>query len=199
MNASENSVANRPLSLATHLRAVATHLRNNTLHYDWKFADRCNCGLLARSILGISAKELAVKLEAHGHSEFATAEFPSTMPTWRERAANHCPLTGIPRDEIFRGLHAAGLQFRDYTELENQSNAEVREQIARQFTITETKKRMFRSPVEVKKNVAVRKDDHLSLIAYLESWARLIEEYHAAHATTEQHLEVVERRPLVLQ
>ncbi len=191
----------RPLSLAGHLHSLASMLKTGAIEYNWVHQEQCNCGLLARSITGLTSWQLRDSLR------------PLLLPgkegvkTWAQMASRHCPITGEPVNEIFKKLHAAGLTFADFGELERLSNpVVVRKMLAYGYTITETKKRFFFDDQKIErpfegKDVTMHNASHVA--AYMKAWAALIEEHHAARpvpavpATEDQRLEAVELRPLV--
>lgn len=181
------AAGNRPLSLAAAFRRVSSLIRSDKVDYDWDMQSRCNCGLVAQAALGVSRSQLTKLLK------------PSDGETWADFAHEHCPVTGIPTLKIFRALHDAGLRFEDYQALEDLSSPEI---IARvqadgtHVTLIERRFIFFRVSKSVQKEIQY--DDEMSLAVYLEAWASLIEEFHAANQQpTEVAMEQAELRPLV--
>lgn len=93
-------------TLIRALRETAQKLRDGT-NYNWHFMSRCNCGLLAQTIMGINSRELALNLAAEGLCGY-----------WRSMAKDRCPATGLPNDSVFRTLAEAGLEPGDYEAIE---------------------------------------------------------------------------------
>lgn len=184
----KTNVSDRPLSLAVSLRRVAELLRNGRVEYEWDLSNQCNMGLIARAALGLS------------RNQFSKLEKPvSHQPLWEERAEAYCPMTGIPEIKLFRVLHDVGFRFEDYGEAENLSNPDVVERIKHDGRFIETNERRnwFGRKIPVTIQRRIHRDEEQSLIVYLETWALLIEEFHAAKAPTDAALEQVESRPLV--
>ncbi len=187
----KTNVADRPLSLAAHLRSLGDKLRRNTLTYAWDNRSKCNCGLLARTIIGCSSEQLDKMLNVQ------------VKATWRDLANERCSLTGISTDKVFSALMKAGLQFDDITELEFMSNVDVIERVkAGEWTHTVTRKRFLRRPKKVMEPIPIKHDNAAALVTYVETWAKMIEEFHAARQPappTEAAMEATELRPLVIK
>lgn len=166
-------IGTRPLSLAGHLRHLAQLLTANVVVYDWQFPNRCNCGLLARSITGMTQEQLDKALQPL----VAGANHPRDRAvTWAHHATAYCPFNpDIPATGIFSQLRAAGLTQADFSHLEGLSHPELRLDWKAKHAFT----------------------DRLNVIVYLNRWADKIEAYHAAHTATEAQLDAVETRPLV--
>lgn len=100
--------------LITALRLAATAIETRSFAYDYARNTTCNCGVLYCAIAGKSAEDLRLKLPRVGN------------PTnWRKLAGEHCPITGVPTNEIFRTLTETGLTAQDIGELEECGNEKV--------------------------------------------------------------------------
>lgn len=177
----QTNIADRPLSLAGHLRNVADQLRNGTVEYGWGHPATCNCGLLARSVLGISRAKLEKMI-------------PEESGTWQEFADEQCPLSGLPHKKIFRQLTQAGFVFGDFKHLESLSHRSI----LAKTTKTLITKRFLRPDIKTEINLVSHKDSEYEVALYMETWAGMIEEFNKANARpSDAHLEQVELRPLV--
>lgn len=118
MNSLSKPIGDRPLSLAAHLRRVANLVSSNAIPYNWGHCSQCNCGLLARSILGVSRNELNDLLTSiHGLTWTAMAKSTS-------EACAFNPNVSMPT--IFKQLQCAGLLLTDLHHLEHLSHDELR-------------------------------------------------------------------------
>ncbi len=150
-----DDVFNRPLYLAGVLDNAADELKGIWFGYEWNDRTRCNCGVVARLILGTSATKLR-------HLLPPIYEGGAFCPTWAAMTEIHCPDTGLAQNEVFRALLNAGLRREDFTHLEKLSHPRV---VARMKPHRRTKQVVCCS----------RKSD---VIAYLRGWATGIEEFH---------------------
>lgn len=193
-----NNPGDRPLSLAGHFRNVATLLRSGALTYDWRHHHSCNCGLLARAITGSSAFDLMSRMR---HSKNVSAG-EDGKTNWSKMAEGVCSIAGVTHDELFEELFKAGLKFEDISSLEFLSNPVIRDHMEKNFTFTKQYKKYALFGPTMTKTVAGKAvhDERNSLIGYLESWAALIEQFHAAKPavqTFDEKMDAVETRPLV--
>lgn len=173
------SIGDRPLSLAGHLRHVAQILVESPSSHNWRLGESCNCGLLARSITGLTSKGLDSLLEAI--KPIRVTQSDKVYNTWTSLAARHCPLTGEPEADIFKRLTEAGLEPTDFAHLEYLTHPQLR---------AATRFQLFGKRHKAAPQVA----------RYCLAWASLIEAHHAAHSDsepTEAQLNAVEHRELV--
>lgn len=179
----KTNVADRPLSLAVHMREVAHKLSVGAVAYNWSERHSCNCGVLARQIMGLSESQLKPLISCAHEA------------TWVDIANDRCSLTGITNDKAFAALFAAGLRFEDIGELERLSNPLVigKMRVGGHLQPGLSLSNLIRIPLYSK--VGYRKSRNL--VAYLNAWATLIEEFHAARQPTEATMEATELRPLV--
>jgi hypothetical protein len=186
------AAGNRPLSLADHLERLAHDLETGAVDYDWTYRERCNCGLLARSITGLTegALEKALPLPPTRAEREAGAN-----ADWRAMASKHCEMTGRPMHEIFAKLYDAGMRFEDYAQFERLTNPEVMAEVSKRFTrnvitdVTRTKVylRLFKyttvrqEPTKVPvKQLEYRQGNEVAI--YCREWAKLIRAWHAGQA-----------------
>lgn len=101
-------------TLIRGLRETAQRLRDGTDDYCWTRSTHCNCGLLARSLLGVDAVEL-LKLRWEG-------DYPpiaSLDGCWSVAARQgYCARTGLPTHTLFKALAACGVEREDYERIE---------------------------------------------------------------------------------
>ena len=150
-----DDVFNRPLYLAGVLDNAADELKQTWFGYEWNDRTRCNCGVVARQILQTNATKLSKLLPP-------IYENGILCPSWAAMTESHCPDTGLPQNEVFRALVAAGLRRGDFTHLEELSHPHIR---ASMEPLRQTRRPVSRS----------RKSD---VIAYLRAWAAGIEIFH---------------------
>lgn len=168
----------RPLSLAGQMNHLAGLLENKQIQYNWNKPTTCNCGLLARSSLGLSRDELSKLLTP------VIVRDEDGSACWKAMASCGCSITGEPIAAIFKKLAKAGLLFSDFADLEYLQNPVVLKRV--------------RGRIGWRRFFLSHKSES-SLAQYLRAWASLIEEHHAARSAspTEAQLEAVETRPLV--
>lgn len=171
MNTTPLLIGDRPLSLAAHLRHVSSLLSTKAVGYDWKLYNACNCGLLARSILGLTSGELLAQLE---EIERGVPHAEGSLPTWTSMSKTYCPLNpDIPAASIFKTLRNAGLSQTDFNHVEYLSHPEL-------------------------SKVGSAKERFTDVAAYMTRWAEVIEAFHAAKTSAaDAVLEAIESRPLV--
>jgi hypothetical protein len=171
---------NRPLSLAGHLRNAASLIETGAISYSWKNVERCNCGVLVRSITGMTSNQLSATL-----LPYKTKDADGNT-TWRDMVGAHCPLNpDMSTPDFFRALIAAGMRPEDFGHLEYLSHPDL----------METRRGLFG-----RRKIVPKHRDGSDVSSYMLRWASLIEQHHAANpqpATEEQRLEAVELRPLV--
>ena len=92
--------------LADALRATAAVVM--TPEYDWGDAQRCNCGLLARELTGMTGQQLREFRRKHDWTG-----------CWGDRVrSGTCPQTGEPLNAVMAKLFQAGLTSDDIINLE---------------------------------------------------------------------------------
>ena len=164
----EDQVFDRPLHLAGILDNAADELNRTWLGYEWNDRTRCNCGIVARQVLQMSATRLKQILPPiYDQGVF--------RPTWQSMTENYCADSGLTRHEVFIRLFAAGLCSEDFSHLEELSHPEI-------------VKRM--TPLR-KANTSVCRSRKSDVIAYLRTWAAGIEEFQdrkRPNLTRDQHV-----------
>ncbi len=111
------NVADRPLSLAAHLRRVSDLLESNLLFYRWTDTLNCNADLLIRAVTGWTEAELS----RHRHE--------GTVPAlWRNciNDALLCPHNpGIKKTQFYESLEHLGLSVSDLAHVEQLNNRTI--------------------------------------------------------------------------
>jgi hypothetical protein len=154
--------------LITALRATAKALGESTFHYDWKYPTSCNCGSLFCALTGMSAAEL----KARKPKPITDA---TNQATWTTLVGQHCPITGIPHDELFKELFGYGLTQRDVLELEFLSNPKV---LARFKLMEKPKRKWYQRFASLPEVVSVKVDfqNKHHVVVYMNAWADLLVE-----------------------
>lgn len=134
--------------LITALRTAAKAIEMETFPYKWEAQERCNCGVVVCSLLGMSPDKLRSKIP---HSDALKG------PTWTQMAGFYCPITGIPDNELFKELYSLGLTSIEIKNLEDLSDPEI----------------LLRMKCK-KENI--RYDNKQDLIRYLRAWADILVE-----------------------
>ncbi len=169
----KKNIGDRPLSLATHLRATVDLLLDTTTSntYNWSNCTLCNCGMLARTILRLSRVELGDQLNA-----------TRKWGTWTTMAA-FVESEDTP-EGIFKDLITAGMDLRDFEHLEFLSHPDLAkpEWITRaklNFTVDYLVDPDFNPEMEV---LTLADNQHYRVVEnaayYLLAWAKVIEFFH---------------------
>ncbi len=120
---------NRKQRLINSLSLAIVELKNNTIHYDWRHQESCNCGVVAQAVLGTTpAKVRELWLEASGKLRIIESIKPDEEPfdrTWQNAVKNLCPMTGEPMVKVFKMLFDAGLTKSDIVHLEYMDNPAI--------------------------------------------------------------------------
>lgn len=168
----------RRAKLITALRTAATALSDGTFYYDWASHESCNCGVVACALLGTSAKDLEARLDAVASKR--------RNRSWTDLVGQHCPVVGMPTEDVFRQLFEAGLTAKDICNLEYLDDPKVLERL------TETRpaathvrsswfglrKQVVTVPASESK-LEVEYDDEDHVVLYLRAWADLLAEEDA--------------------
>jgi hypothetical protein len=155
MNNNECQVFDRPLHLAGVLDDAADQLNRSWFGYEWNDRTRCNCGIVARTVLQTTPGKLKKLLPP-------IYENGVFRPTWQEMTKAYCSDTGMSRHEVFSRLLTAGLHAEDFSHLEELSHPEIVQGMAE-----------YR-----KSDGPVRRSRKSDVIAYLRAWAMGIEVFH---------------------
>jgi hypothetical protein len=179
--------------LIAALRTAATAMEVGTFRYKWSSPSCCNCGSLFCALTGKSAVEL--------QAEIPGAIGENTSATWGTLIAQHCPMTGLPTQKLFRELLGYGLTQVDMMNLEYlrdskviarmNLNESVREEIPAQRKWYQLR---TPRPTVLVKNVRVKLNhkNKEHVIAYMRTWADLLTEEGAMDvaAPKMQHAQV---------
>lgn len=161
--------------LITGLRTAANALEAGTFFYCWNNPSNCNCGVLFCALTGKSAAALeAPRPDTIGEEEDGT---------WETLIGQHCPITGMPTQELFKELFGYGLTQQDMINLEYLRDPEVIARMNLVDHVRETvqpRRRWYQlsapAPVVRINNVTVRIDykNKGHVIAYMRAWADLL-------------------------
>lgn len=163
--------------LITALRTAATAMEDGTFYYEWHEPSCCNCGSLFCALTGKSAAELQAEIpEAIGED---------TSATWENLIGQHCPITGMPTQKLFRELFGYGLTQKDMMNLEYLSDPKVIERVNINESVQEvipSRRKWYQlrtpKPTVTIKNVRVKlnHENKEHVIAYMRAWADLLTE-----------------------
>lgn len=154
-------IGDRPLSLAKHLRAAVDKLLDEAgTSYAWFNPGQCNCGLLARAIrpelTADCARTDCRTLSATISSRIGIIGRLHCRVGWTAVAQQYCSLTDLPTSVVLETLFAAGMLPEDIESVEYCTHPELG-------------------------GGGINWDDRKYAAAYLLSWSRAIEAWHAAH------------------
>ncbi len=154
------------------LRTVARRLASDPSGYDWRHTGRCNCGLLAQELLGMTDGEVCdlKRTDASGAWTFAAE-------------AGFCRKTQRPMAVIFTKLAEFGLGEADFAHLEWLGNPAVAARLGKPI-------------MQLYRPTSSGWDDPLDVSRYMLAWADLLEE--ADLKEQDAMLEAYESRPLAL-
>ena len=139
------------------LEKTIYNLENNVYEYRWSSPHTCNCGVLAKTVLG-------------GKNIF-NAGFSCTLPKGRGGAfSSHaiCITTGIEVPEIFKTLSECGFSHNDLIELEFLSNTSILSKLGQTSRYNEFIEAYVISSSEF--------DNKGTLIKYLKAWVQILKE-----------------------
>ena len=88
------------------LRSAADRIENDN-DYSWMCWEKCNCGILAQELLGVSQGTLDEMLDI-------SDEFKG----WTISSKDICSTTGLPHAAIYNTLMEYGLEVGDFTQIE---------------------------------------------------------------------------------
>jgi hypothetical protein len=121
--------------LVVALRETAARLRSAGAVYKWSHFGHCNCGHLAQTITGRSAREIydaAFVRSGDWGQQARDLVLPDygDRPAIDEGAFEHegrelCSATGSPLEQVLAEMYAAGLDRDDIDRLEDLSDGEV--------------------------------------------------------------------------
>lgn len=102
--------------LITALRTAAKALDDGLFPYNWNRHAQCNCGVLFCALTNSSPESLDNRV-------------PKTYDgsSWSKLTGLHCPIAGVPTNELFKEILSHGLLPGDIRDLEFLRNREVRE------------------------------------------------------------------------
>lgn len=168
--------------LITALRVCAKALETRAFNYDWTEQHRCNIGILACYLTGLSAKQLEQKL-----ADFF-GEDSGEGKTWTAYVGLVCPISGLPEDFILRTLMEVGMSASDISQLENMDDPEVLKRCNFGAT-TKTVRCGFLGLNSRKETVkrAGEYDDQDDVAIYMRAWADMLVEQGSQDVATEDN------------
>jgi hypothetical protein len=130
-----------PHRLAEALRRTAARLRGGA-PYQWGHFGACNCGHLAQTLTRRSMADIHRAAVARARD-------------WGHAAVEHCPLSGLPLDDILGEMFAAGLGMDDVRHLEQLDDRRI----------------LRRLPLDQRQ---LRRNDREHVARYMDAWAELL-------------------------
>lgn len=150
--------------LITALRTTANALEHGTFFYRWDSTSNCNCGALFCALSGVSSSDLCARIPS---------SLTGTKASWTTLVGQHCPITGIPNQALFRELFEHGLTQRDIVNLEYLEDAQVVARIPANDIIRASKIRgWFKRKVRQKLDY----ENKAHVVLYMRAWADLLTE-----------------------
>jgi hypothetical protein len=163
--------------LITALRIAANSILSGNFCYSWTDNTRCNCGILACSLLNVSPAVLTGLMKATEIPKNARIPL-NESGTWTNRVAYHCPLTGFSNDTIFNAFKEAGLQRDDIHDLEYLANPKVLSRMKKR-TRTWTKHHLFGKDEVFTKEINISFEKAEDVANYMLAWADILTEENA--------------------
>lgn len=138
----------------TAIEKTIYNLENDVYPYEWSICDQCNCGVLARTILG-----------GRTANSCGLADSPSVRGIGAFSKHTHCLTTNLPLPEVFQKLKEAGFSYQELCDLEFLSDEKI----------------AAKANIRVDGNILDQKTSHVFdqkkyLIAYLKSWLQILKE-----------------------
>lgn len=142
----------------TALERTIYNLENDVYKYNWADTESCNCGILARTILG-------------GKTAIQTGLFDS--PSIDKELGcftqyTHCLTTNLPLPEVFLALKNAGFSQKELIELEHLSNKNIIQRGGVQMYMTTS------TMISVETNTY--RSNKQEVIKYLKAWVAILKE-----------------------
>jgi hypothetical protein len=88
------------------LEKTIYNLENDVYEYNWNNFERCNCGILAQSVVGDKT------LRDSGYRDSPSVQGSGAS------AMFHCLTTGLPLPEIYKTMKSAGFTYEEMANLE---------------------------------------------------------------------------------
>lgn len=139
------------------LKKTIYNLENDVYDYRWHDADSCNCGILARTILGgktarqCGLNDSPLRANHGGFGRFA-----------------YCMVSDLPIPEVFQALKDTGFSYQEIVELEMLGNMEILNRIQAGSYFNEDQQ------IYVINNL--KYSDKETVIKYLKAWVEILEE-----------------------
>lgn len=185
--------------LINALKSVLVNLAEDKVDYDWSETNKCNMGLVARSITGTLEDEFMKKYWINISREYKLKKNKhiTGSPWWSDLANHYCPTTGMPMVKIFQILYEAGMTKQDIINLETLKDEKILslagiskepivtyKHIAKTKTVTKINFLGFRkiekeNTGEVETIVDSKKEYYQSkenFIKYITAWIKILEQ-----------------------
>lgn len=115
--------------------------------YDWSFCARCNCGLLARNLMGATQEQFAGINQTRARQaptmDQVPADIEKMVGPWGREDFGFCPLTNLPQTDITKILFKYGIEKGDYQRLESLAGTPEIAQDAGCFSDPKTVSKVF--------------------------------------------------------
>lgn len=150
------------------LELTIFNLENNVYGYNWLSPNHCNCGILARTLLGGKYPSNC------GYSD-SPAKGPVSVGVFSRRT--FCITTNLPLPEVFQVLKDAGFTYQELLDLEYLGNGKIVGIMGRELSKT------LSGCIAMSNN---QHTDKSSLILYLKTWVRILKEEEQTPISTPQ-------------
>lgn len=159
------------------------NLENDVYPYGWINPNSCNCGVLAKTILGGKC------IYDAGYSDAPVT--CSVYGAFSRRAL--CMTTNLPLPELFQTLKDAGFTFKELSELEYLSNLEITTKAGIDLHYS-----IVGSLVNGTRMVADDFDHKPTLIRYLKAWLEILKEQEQPTQLSEQPVTAIRYVPVLI-
>lgn len=148
------------------LELTIFNLENNVYVYYWASPNHCNCGILARTLLG-----------GKYPSNCGYADSPTEEPSGTFSSNAFCITTNLPLPEVFQVLKDAGFTHQELLELEYLENEKIAGIMWRKLSKT------LSGCIAMSNEQYANKS---SLILYLKAWVGVLKEEEQTPISTPQ-------------
>lgn len=145
------------------LEKTIYNLENDVYEYNWSNEDSCNCGILARTLLGGKLPSNCGFLDTPSH--------PMGQGIFAKEA--YCLKTDLPLPEVFKALKNAGFTYEELLELEYLGNEKIATRLNMRIEKSVGVPFMV-SPDPFNSNLYHTEKEFL--ISYLKEWIKMLKE-----------------------
>lgn len=156
------------------LEKTLYNMLNDIYEYSWIDVNKCNCGILARTLLG-----------GKSATSCGFCDSPKQGAVGHFSANALCMTTNLPLPKVFQVLKDAGFTHEDLINLEYYGNEKIAEKLGYKIEYRPSGGPFGYTTVEL--------DDKEVFIKYLEAWIEILKEEESAKAITPPIPEVKER------